>query len=133
MMYIIALLSPFDTDYNTSGTICIMINLFVYTSILSTLIIQHLPKSLCCFLCITLTIVNVVYCILSCQCGTHAFWVTQINLVPHMVSTPVFIFLPFVKIENINWGKIHYTDCIHICLLKHPIFVVVEVFLICKL
>ena len=105
MVYNIAIFSPFGLDFNTSGNICPMIFLFAYASIRYTLIIKHLPEALRFFLCFRLTVVNVVHFIRSLHCGRYVFWVTGSNLLLRMVSTSVFLFLIFVKLENINMGE----------------------------
>ena len=72
-----------------------MIFWFVYSSIHYTLIIQSFPNALWFFICFTLSILYVVHCSRIWNCGTRAFWVTGINVLPHMLSTSVFLFSLF--------------------------------------
>ena len=71
-------------------------------------------------------------CLQYGKCGTYAFWVAVIHVLPHMVWTSVFFFLIQEKI--LIWGNLQYTDFIHICLLKRTKFSLLRVnlFVTCR-
>ena len=60
-------------------------------------------------MCFKLTIIHVVHCICSWQCGTHSFWVAGSNLLLHMVSTSVFIFSYFRQNRKYKSGEKYTT------------------------
>ena len=134
---------PLNLDFNTSGNICSMIFWFVDAGVYYTLITQKLPKALWCYICFKLAIVLVVNCSSSWQCDTHTLWVTQGNVLPYMVLTPVFLPPPPITMDVIItpkykikiWGNLHRTNCIHIWLLKHTNFSSLRVtwFLTCRM
>ena len=107
--HIVAILSTFNLDFNTSGNIWPMVFLFVDASIHYTLIINLFPNDLWCGIWFTLTIVRVVHCSSIYQYRTHALWVTGSNAWPKMVSAAVFFFFYFYfcafKIKYINIGQ----------------------------
>ena len=72
-----------------------MIFLLVDVSIHYKLILQSFPKALWWGIIFTLTIVCVVHCRSIWPYGTHVFWVTRNNVLPHMVTEPVFFFFSF--------------------------------------
>ena len=98
-------------DFNTSGNICPIVFWFVDTIVHYTLIIQSFPKNLWCVIWVTLSMVPVVNCRNFWQCGTHDFYTTGSNVLPHISSALVFFFfLQYwffcaFKTQNINMGK----------------------------
>ena len=103
MVQTIETLPPSGPDFNTSGDICPMIFLFVYDSIHYLLIKHFFLKALWRAIYFTLAVLHVVCCMSNWQCGTHAYWVTGSDVLPHMVSNITLDF--FVKIKNINMGQ----------------------------
>ena len=83
---------PLDLDFNTSGNTITMIFWFLESNITYILIIIIFPNTLWYGIWFTLETLLVVNCGSYWQCGTHALWVTEGNLLPHVVSASVFFY-----------------------------------------
>ena len=111
MMYTVAVFFPLNLTLILQE-ISSQWYLFLDASIHSILIIQSFPKALWGGIHFTFAIVYDVYCSSILQCGTNALWLNGSNVLPHMVSSSVFLFLFLYnagcfcvfKIGNIHLG-----------------------------